>query len=454
MNLSIRPFCKVKRMLPAALLSLSLGLTACFPDNHPEEPATASEQSQPVEGITQASIIDYSPPTDSYGIQLNAYDIESHVIRRGQTLSTMLSPYGADHSIVHKISQAARGVFNLRSIKSGNDVSYYLHPESGELHYFIYQPSEREYVVFDIRNPEDIRIEKGRREVEVALRRIESNIESSLYMSLQNAGANPLLVHRLSDVYAWQVDFYRIMPGDHFAVIYEEQLIDGEPVGIGKIETALFHHRGEDYHAIYFEKEPDIGNYYDTEGNSLQKQFLRAPLEYSRISSRFTNRRYHPVLGRNMPHHGTDYAAPRGTPIRAVGDGTIIHSAYDRNNGNYIRIRHNGVYETGYLHMSRRASGMQTGTTVQQGQIIGYVGSTGLATGPHLCFRFWRNKRPVDPYQVEIPPSEPIEDQYLRDFFEVRDQKLEMLFPGENNIDNPDEMPITTQESIWMNEEG
>lgn len=419
-------FSHLRSILPIALLGLSM--TACF--SSPDTPEAPPVPPSPPE-VSQAALIDYAPPADAYGLPLNAYDIETRPVRRGQTLSTLLAPYNIGHSTVHKLSQASRGIFDIRRIQSGREISFYLHPETGALAHFVYHPNEREYVVFELQNDEAPRVRTGEKEVETRLRRIESNIESSLYVSLMNAGASPALVNRLSQVYAWQVDFYRIMANDHFAVVYEEELIDGEPVGIGKIQAALFHHRGEDYHAIYFEKEEGRGNYYDLEGNSLQKQFLRAPLEYSRISSRFTNRRYHPVLGRNMPHHGTDYAAPTGTPIRAVGDGTIIHSAYDRNNGNYIRIRHNGTYETGYLHMSRRASGMRSGTRVQQGQIIGYVGSTGLATGPHLCFRFWQNKQPVDPYRVEIPPSEPIEDDYKPRFYEVRDQKIQLLFPDQ-----------------------
>lgn len=449
MNPSPTLFSALHSFFPVALLGISLSLTACF-----QNPDTA--QAPPVETInaeiSQATLIDYSPPTDAYGLPLNIFDVEVQRVRRGQTLSTLLSPFGIHHSTVHEISKAARGVYDLRRIQSGRDISFYRHPKTGALMHFVYHPNEREYVVFELHDGEDISVRTGAKAVETRLRRIESDIESSLYVSLMEAGANPALVNRLSQVYAWQIDFYRIMPNDRFTVVYEEELIDGKPVGIGKIQAALFHHRSEDYYAVYFEKEDGRGNYYDLEGSSLQKQFLRAPLEYSRISSRFTNRRYHPVLGRNMPHHGTDYAAATGTPIRAVGDGVIIHSAYDRNNGNYIRIRHNGTYETGYLHMSRRANGTHRGASVEQGQIIGYVGSTGLATGPHLCFRFWQNRQPVDPYRVEIPPSEPVEEEYKTQFYEVRDQKIQLLFPDEQPSEKTE--TITAQEAVSIGHDG
>lgn len=445
---------KLSGFIPAALMSLSLALGACFSQS---EEATADQTAGPdqasASNAVPATLIDYSPPADAYGIRLNAYDIEHQRVRRGQTLSTILSPRGVSHRTIHELSNAARGTFDLRRIQSGRKLSYYTNPETSELAYFVYHPNQREFVVFELQGEDGIHVRTGTKEVETKLTRIEGDIESSLYVSLMQAGASPALVNRLSEVYAWQVDFHRIMPNDHFAVVYEEEFIDGERVGIGSIEAALFHHRGEDYHAVYFEKKDGHGSYYDLEGNSLQREFLRAPLEYSRISSRFTNRRYHPVLGRNMPHHGTDYAAPTGTPIRAVGDGVIVHSAYDRNNGNYIRIRHNSTYETGYLHMSRRASGMQRGARVEQGQIIGYVGATGLATGPHLCFRFWQNNQPVDPYKVEIPPAEPVEEEYKAEFYEVRNQKIQLLFPDADSIQEA-APSLTAEESVQTAQDG
>lgn len=368
------------------------------------------------------------PEYDSFGIALGDHNVESRRVRNGESLSTLLAGYGVSGLQVNQLAAAAQGTFNVRRIMSGRDVHFYVNSATERLDYMVYQPNNRNYVVFDLTSQPDVFT--GEFEQSRELRRIEGDINGSLYLSLREQGGSPALVSMLANIFAWQVDFYRIRQGDRFVVVYDEILIEGEPVGVGRIHAARLTHRGRDFDAIFFE-QGDEADYFDLEGNSLRKAFLRAPLEYTRISSRFTNRRFHPVLGRNMPHHGTDYAAPTGTPIRAVGDGQIVHAGYDRNNGNYIRIRHNSVYETGYLHMSRMANGMRRGARVTQGQIIGYVGATGLATGPHLCFRFWQNGQPVDPYRVEMPPSKPVADQYREDFNTEKDRKLTLLFPEE-----------------------
>jgi murein DD-endopeptidase MepM/ murein hydrolase activator NlpD len=368
--------------------------------------------------------------TDPFGITEGFYEISERRIRNGESLSHLLSPFGVSGAEINSLVQASNGVFNVRRIVSGRPVHFYNNPDTGQLDYMVYQQNNREFVVFTLGDEPAVYL--GEREQTTELRMIEGEISNSLYVAILEAGGNPALVSGLSNVFAWQVDFYRIFPGDSFAVLYEERYIDGQSAGVGRIHAARLEHRGKVYDAIYFNQDgkPD---YFDIEGNSLRKAFLRAPLEYSRISSRFTNRRFHPVLRRNMPHHGTDYAAPTGTPIRAVGDGEIIHAGYDRNNGNYIRIRHNSVYETGYLHMSRLANGMRRGTRVTQGQIIGYVGATGLATGPHLCFRFWQNGQPVDPYRVDMPASNPIAAKYRSEFEVQKNELLALLFP-----DNPE----------------
>lgn len=409
-----------RRLVVPALLTAGLFLSACLSGND-----EAAEPQIPVEPVALEQI---DPPSDEYGLPSTGYTIIERNVRRGETLSTILSAHGVRHQYIHAIGQAATDVFNVRRINAGRAMRFYTNEKSGDLDYFVYQPQRTRFVVFDLTD-EQPQVYVDERQQSVSVQRIEGTIEGSLYLSLMEQGGSPALVSALAQVFAWQVDFYRIQRGDSYVVVYEEYFIDDEPAGIGRIKTAHFNHRGRDYHAIYFEQDDGRGTYFDLEGNSLQKAFLRAPLDYTRISSRFTNRRYHPVLRRNMPHHGTDYAAPVGTPIRAVGDGTITHAGYDRNNGNYIRIRHNSVYETGYLHMSRMANGMRRGAQVRQGDIIGYVGATGLATGPHLCFRFWQNGQPVDPYRVEMPPSEPVEDAYLALFEVEKIRSMHLLFP-------------------------
>ncbi len=380
------------------------------------------DTSVPVEQVAyEEPVIEF----DSYNLPITGYEIQERRVRSGESLSTILTPFGFSGLAVNNVVSASRDVFNIRSIAAGRTLRFYTNDATGQLDYMVYIPRNTRFVVFDFTNEEPV-VFNSEREQERVLRYVEGEISGSLYMSLMREGGSPALASALSNVFAWQVDFYRILRGDSFSVLYEDILIDGESVGTGRIKAANLTHRGTSYDAFYFDQngEPD---YFDNDGNSLRRAFLRAPLEYTRISSRFTNRRVHPVHGRAVAHHGTDYAAPTGTPIRAVGDGTIVHRGFDNANGNYIRIRHNSVYDTGYLHMSRFAPGLSVGSRVTQGQIIGYVGATGLATGPHLCFRFWQNGTPVDPYRVEMPPSNPVADEYRAAFELQRMQWISLM---------------------------
>lgn len=355
--------------------------------------------------VVEASLIT-APVLDSFGFDIEQYTTDTRVIRRNENLASIFAELGVPGDMVNEAMQKTRGVLDLRRVVAGRPLQvYYAAEEPSKPKHIVYEQNLSEYVLFDF--DRGVNVSNGSKEVSRQMRSVEGVIEGSLYMTLVGQGVMPALATSLSEVFAWQIDFYRIQRGDSFRVIYEENVIDGVPTSINRIHAAYFRHFGRDYYAVYFEQDGQ-GDYYDLEGQSMRKAFLRAPLEYTRISSRFTNNRFHPVLRVNRPHHGTDYAAPTGTPIRAVGDGVILHSAYDRNNGNYVKIRHNGTYETGYLHMSRIAQGIRVGTRVKQGQIIGYVGSTGLATGPHLCYRFWVNGKPADPHRIEFPSSTPI----------------------------------------------
>jgi murein DD-endopeptidase MepM/ murein hydrolase activator NlpD len=220
-------------------------------------------------------------------------------------------------------------------------------------------------------------------------------------------GGNADIVNQLVDVFAWQVDFFVIQKGDNFKIIFDEQYVDNELVGVGKIKAGYFEHIGESSYGFRFDQEMG-SDFFDAEGNSLRKEFLKAPLSFTRISSRYTGRRYHPVQKRYKAHRGTDYAAPRGTPIYAAADGKVIAAKYNRFNGNFVKIQHNGNIATQYLHMTKIASGIRSGKKVKRGQTIGFVGSTVLASGPHLCYRFWKNGVQVDALKVDLPPSEPI----------------------------------------------
>jgi len=252
-------------------------------------------------------------------------------------------------------------------------------------------------------------------------------IESSLWNSFIDQGANPNLCIALSDIFAWTVDFFGVQRNDRYKVIYDQYSVDGKFAGIGKIHTALFESSGEEVPAYYFEHGGQVG-FFDDKGNSLRKAFLKAPLNFSRISSRFSASRFHPVLKIRRPHYGVDYAAPTGTPVYTIGDGVVSQKSYQAaGGGNYITIKHNSVYTSQYMHLSKYAQGMAVGTRVKQGQLIGFVGSTGLASGPHLDFRIFQNGSPVDPLKVKTPPVEPINEANKALFVEVKDSLSKML---------------------------
>jgi murein DD-endopeptidase MepM/ murein hydrolase activator NlpD len=280
----------------------------------------------------------------------------------------------------------------------------------------VYEPSVAEYVVFGLRDSLFVhKIERPKVTIE---RAVGGEIEGSLYATLELQGVSPAVAVKLSEVYAWTIDFFRIQAGDRFEVIYEESYVDDTVfVGTGKILDARFFHNGKSFYAFkYQNSDESVEGYYDHEGEGMKRMFLKAPLEFARITSRYTMQRFHPVQKRWKAHLGTDYAAPTGTPILATASGTVIAAAYTSANGNYVKIRHNGTYTTQYLHMSRIGRRIRSGSRVEQGQVIGYVGSTGLATGPHVCYRFWKNGRQVDPLKEPIQRADPLPRSLWADF--------------------------------------
>jgi murein DD-endopeptidase MepM/ murein hydrolase activator NlpD len=245
-------------------------------------------------------------------------------------------------------------------------------------------------------------------------------------------------VVELANIYAWTVDFYALQMGDQFKAVYEDRYVNGEYIGIGKVRAAEFVHRGKELRAYYYDYGDDSG-YYDPEGNSMRREMMRVPFEYNpRISSSFSRNRYHPILKRNRPHYGTDYAAPSGTPILAAGDGVVTEAQRRGGNGNIVQIKHNSVYKTAYLHMSRFARGIHAGANVEQGQVIGYVGQTGLATGPHLCYRLYKHGSPVNSVTYDFPPSEGLQDIYMDEFM-MRVQRFDNML---DSVQEPDELAM------------
>lgn len=351
-----------------------------------------------------------------FGIRVDTLESHKAEFKPNQFLADVLLPHHVSYPEIDRLVKKAKDTFDVRRLAAGKRYTILTSKDSAQkAHYFIYEPSPTNYVVFDLRDT--MRIFRGEREVEVRQATAAGVIESSLYESLVAGNTSPALAMELANMYAWSVDFYRIQKGDRFKVIYEQRFVEDEFVGVGSIQAAVFQHSGEDFYGFYYEQD-SIGDYFDDKGNSLRKAFLQAPLKYSRISSGYTKRRFHPVQKRYKSHLGTDYAAPKGTPIMAVGDGKVIQSGYGKYNGNYVKIRHNSTYTTQYLHMSKIASGMKSGKMVRQGDVIGYVGSTGLATGPHVCFRFWKNGKQVNHRAEKLPASKPIKaehkDAYLK----------------------------------------
>lgn len=366
-------------------------------------------------------------PTYEYGMQIDSFKIHRGVIQRNQFLSEILLKHHVPYPEIDRLVKRSKPIFDVRKIASGKNYAVFCEKGAeGKAQCFIYEPSPTEYIVFDMRD--SIEVHKGEKPVEIREATVAGVINSSLYNALTDANTSPALAMELSEMYAWSIDFYRIQKGDKFKVVYEQKYVDDEFIGVGEVKAALFNHRSEDFYGFYFEQDSaGAGDYFDQNAKSLRKAFLQAPLKFSRISSGFTMRRFHPVQKRYKAHLGTDYAAPKGTPIMAVGDGVVTEARFKKFNGNYVKIKHNGTYTTQYLHMSGFASGIKSGKMVRQGDIIGYVGSTGLATGPHVCFRFWKNGKQVDHRKEKLPPSLPVKPENMERFQQHMDVLKELL---------------------------
>lgn len=366
-------------------------------------------------------------PAIEYGIVTDSFNVIKGVIKPGQVLGEILYLNHINHQKIDLIVKKSKGVFDVKKAKAGQPYTVLCSRDSNEIaQWFIYEESYTDYVVFDLRD--NINVYRGAKEVDVRMRVASGEITSSLWNAIIENKMSPALVMELSNIYAWTIDFFRIQKGDKFKVYYEERFVEDEFIGIGRICAANFTHQSKDFYSFYFKEEGEnYGDYFDEESKTLRKAFLRAPLNFSRISSKYSKRRKHPVTGRIKAHLGTDYAAPTGTPILSTANGRIVEARYKRNNGNYVKIRHNNTYTTQYLHMSKIKSGIRPGVHVNQGDVIGYVGSTGLATGPHVCYRFWKNGIQVDPYKQKLPPSDPMREESKSAFQLVKDSLIKFL---------------------------
>jgi murein DD-endopeptidase MepM/ murein hydrolase activator NlpD len=417
-----------KKLLLAVLIAVAAGLAA-FLLVWPGKKQTSATIVPELEKKDKFADNYISPR--KFGLPTDSFNVIENTVQRNDFLAAILQPYNVDNITIATLAQKSKAIFDVRRIAAGDDYTIFCTKDSVQKAvYFVYQPNAIDYIVYDLRD--SIRITPGKREVTSRTQTASGIITSSLYEALDKGGTDPALAMKLADIYAWTIDFYKIQQGDFFKVVYEQRYVKDEPVEPGQVKSAIFSHEGDTFYAFYYQPDTtQVGDYFDETGKSLRKAFLKAPLKFSRITSRFTMKRFHPVQKRWKAHLGTDYGAPSGTPIISTGNGVVIESTYNRNNGNFVKVRHNNTYTTQYLHMSRRA--VKRGQSIRQGQVIGYVGSTGLATGPHVCYRFWKNGQQVDPYRQKFPAATPIPDKDLSAFnaFKAEQQQQLQAIPME-----------------------
>jgi len=390
-----------------------------------------------------------------YGIDIEGYTIANDTVRVGETVGGILGRRGISAVMVDRLDKAAKEVFPLRQIRADNAYTTFTRHTADSLgehdvvDYVVYHRNATDYVVFAFVG-DSVSVSLGSRPVEIVRQRREAVITSSLWGAIMEQNLPYALAAEFEDIYQWTVDFFGIQQGDSFKVIYDEKYVDDTSVGIGRIWGAEFHHGGKTYYAIPYAQEEGKLRYWEANGESLRKQLLKAPLKYTRISSKFSNSRLHPVHKVYRPHHGVDYAAPSGTHVHSVADGVVIFAGWGGGGGNTLKIQHAGSIVTGYLHLRGFAKGIRVGTRVSQGQLIGYVGSTGTSTGPHLDYRIWKNGTAIDPLKVPQEPAEPIAAEHKERFEVVRDRvikELEGTATAEERITEEDIFPTKEVES-------
>jgi len=356
-----------------------------------------------------------------YGFSLKEFNVVHDTVQQGWTLSQMMTKYGIDMGNVFCADELARdSTVGMKYIVAGKPFALFTHKNdtSNKVQLLVYQSSILDYIIFDFRD--SVSVKKVTRPLSTKSKVLtgnivqNSNLTSVINKKTKNINITGELAESIAGVFAWSIDFFKLQANDKFKVIYDEKFVEDQPYGIGRIQAIWFNHQGEPHYAFYFEDSTGtISGYYDEKGKEMKRMFLMAPVEFSRISSGYSMNRFHPVQKRFKSHLGTDYAAPSGTPIFSTADGTVIAATRSQFNGNYVKVEHNATYTTQYLHMSRIADGMHPGVHVKQGQVIGYVGMTGLATGPHVCYRFWKNGQQIDHRNEKFPTSMPLKAELL-----------------------------------------
>ena len=351
-----------------------------------------------------------------FGFTLNNFNVKKDTIESGDSFGLILEKNNLFYPKIYNIVQETKKVFDIRKINVGRPYTILSSKDSlNQPLVFIYQPNAVDYLVVSL--GDSLWAEKKQKEIKLKEFEAMGSIKSSLAETMQELNLSPLLTNELSEIYAWNIDFFRLEKGDNFKIQYTSRYVDDSIyIGLNRIHNAFFEHRGKPFYAIEFETDSIRGmfEYFDDKGKNLRRAFLLSPVQFSRISSRYNLRRKIAYYGRVRPHYGTDFAAPVGTPIRSTADGRVVKSGYTKGNGYYVTVSHNATYSTQYLHMKKR--GLKVGTYVKQGDKIGEVGMTGFTSGPHVCYRFWKNGRQVDPLKQKLPEAKPISDSLKRKY--------------------------------------
>ena len=366
-----------------------------------------------------------------FGYRLNDFKVIKDTIKKGDSFGIILDRHHVYYPKINAIAKKIKDTFDVRRIRAG--IPYMILASKDTLEkaeVFIYKNSKASATIVDFKDSTIVAY-NYRKPIKIIEKEVSGKIYSTLSEAMDSLHLNPNLTNDVADIYAWTLDFLKLQRGDRFKLIYEEKFIDDSVfVGYGKVKAALFDHNNRDFYAYRFipDSIKKIPEYYDDKGNMLRSQFLRSPIKFQyRVSSRYNLRRKIAYYGKVKPHKGTDFAAKVGTPIMATANGKVIESRRKGGNGNYIKIRHNNTYSTQYLHMSRRK--VKRGQYVKQGEVIGWVGMTGNTSGPHVCYRFWKNGRQVDPFKQKLPAAKPLKKS-------LKPTYLSFIKPLKNQLDN------------------
>ena len=408
---------------------------------------SCKQNSQPIAEPEEELSIFVPEPVYRWGICIDSLDVVDGTIGRNELLSTILYRYNVSSQTIYYLEKASEKTWSVRKMQSGKPYHIVRDSDSAATaRFFVYDINKTDYAVYSL--SDSIYSYIGSINVDTVLNYISGSIETSLWNAMIDQGAAPELAGMLADIYSWTIDFFGIQKRDSFSVYYQEMFADSVRVATGNILAANFITSGTDHYAFRYTYHNERGEYFDEKGTSLRRAFLKAPLSYTRISSKFSNARLHPIKKIVRAHHGVDYAAPSGTPVYSVGDGVVTARAWDsKGGGNYIKIKHNSTYTTEYMHLKGFAKGISVGTHVSQGQLIGYVGMTGTATGPHLDYRVFKNGTAIDPLRMDLPAVDPIKEEDMPKYLKAVSDYMKMV-----GLSAPDSLMTDTIKNLKSND--